>query len=90
MFSKYANANDNPAIPAWNTHNRGATNKNENNIGSVIPVKNEVAAADPMIPAVRALFSFLANIIIAMAANGYPYCINAKRPDENTVPTSIV
>ena len=38
-------------------YNRGAINKNVNSIGSVIPVKNEVNAAEPYIPNANFLFS---------------------------------
>ena len=47
--------NDRPPINAWNTNSAGATNKNENSRGSVIPDTND--AATPAI--IRALtFSF--------------------------------
>lgn len=38
--------NDNPASTQWTAYKTGATNKNVNSKGSVIPVKNEVIAAD--------------------------------------------
>ena len=40
-----------PANIQWTANNIGATNKKENSIGSVIPVRNEVSAAEAIIPA---------------------------------------
>ncbi|MNJ67120.1 hypothetical protein D3C77_632610 [compost metagenome] len=52
---------DKPANTQCTTNNIGATNKNENSSGSVIPVKKEVSAADPIIPATNFLCWGLAS-----------------------------
>ncbi len=53
---------------------------NENSIGSVIPVRNEVSAAEIMIPPTLARFSGLALCQMAMAAAGRPYILNRNPP----------
>lgn len=52
--------NASPSKTACTTYRAGAINKNENSSGSVIPVKNEVKAADNINPPTTFLFSGLA------------------------------
>ena len=59
-----------PARIAWMIYRIGATNMKENSIGSVIPVRNEVSAAEIIIPPTLARFSGLAECQIAIAAAG--------------------
>ncbi|MNY55503.1 hypothetical protein D3C86_1914880 [compost metagenome] len=73
--------NARPARMAWIAYRIGATNMKENSIGSVIPVRNEVNAAEIMIPPTFARFSGLAECQIAIAAAGRPYILNRKPPD---------
>ena len=73
--------NENPAINTWNPKNRiGARNRNVNSIGSVIPVRNDVSAAAPIIEIASCLFSFLAAITIAAPAAGSPNIMNGNLP----------
>ena len=72
--------NDKPANTQCIPNNTGATNKNVNSIGSVIPVKNEVNAADAIIPATYFFFSGFASCTIAKAAAGSPNIINGNLP----------
>ncbi|CJW52697.1 Uncharacterised protein [Streptococcus pneumoniae] len=53
---------------------------NENSIGSVIPVKNEVNARPPNIPVTILRFSGLAAAIIAKHAAGKPNIMIGKKP----------
>ncbi|CEY76860.1 Uncharacterised protein [Streptococcus pneumoniae] len=53
---------------------------NENSIGSVIPVKNEVNARPANIPVTALRFSGLAAAIIAKHAAGKPNIITGKKP----------
>ena len=52
--------NANPSKKAWIKYKTGATNKNENSNGSVIPVRNDVNAADNINPPTTFLCSGLA------------------------------
>ena len=61
-----------PAIKQWRTYNNGAANKNENSIGSVIPVRIAVKVADNNKPKTLLLFSGLAVRYKARAAPGIP------------------
>ena len=59
-----------PVNTARIPYNNGDKNMNENSIGSVIPVKNEVNARPPNIPVTILRFSALAAAIIAKHAAG--------------------
>jgi hypothetical protein len=75
------NPNDRAAKKAWKPqNNQGAKNKNVNSIGSVIPVKNEVAPAEATNEAAIFLFSFGAAVTIAAAAAGKPNIMNGYLP----------
>ena len=63
------------------TYNTGATNRKENSIGSVIPVRKEVRAADNSRPATSFLFSGFAVWYIARHAPSRPNIMVIKRPD---------
>ena len=43
--------NDSPAMTAWMPNSHGAMKRKVNSIGSVMPVRNEVSAAEPRMPA---------------------------------------
>ncbi len=73
-------AYDKPENKQCIANNTGATNKNANSIGSVIPVKKEVNAADAIIPATNFFFSGFASCTIARAAAGRPNIINGNAP----------
>ena len=49
--------NAGPSNSACTTYSAGAINRNENSIGSVMPVRNEVSAADSSSPPTRLRFS---------------------------------
>ena len=66
-------------------YNTGATNKNVNSIGSVIPVSMEVSAAESNRPATAFLFSGFAVRYIASAAPGSPKIMSGNLPDMNLV-----
>src|SRR6266478_4985311 len=55
------------ASAACTTYSTGATNRNANSIGSVMPVRNEVSAAEIMMPPTATRFCGLALCHIAMA-----------------------
>ena len=62
------------------TYSTGATNRNANSIGSVMPVRNEVSAAEIMMPPTFARFSGRAARHIAIAAAGSPHILNRYPP----------
>ena len=73
-------ANEIPAKIQWTTNTKGATNKNVNSIGSVIPVRKLVKAAESNNPpTIFFLFGF-AQWYIARAAPGSPPIINEYFP----------
>ncbi len=65
-----------PHSTAWMKYRTGATNMNENSIGSVMPVRNDVSAAEIIRPPTFSLFSGLAVCQIASAAAGRPHILN--------------
>ena len=65
IFKICINANDKPANPQCKINNPGAINKNVNSIGSVIPVRNDVNAAENSHPPTIFLFSGFAQRYIA-------------------------
>ncbi len=71
----------NPANIQCTAYKSGATNKNVNSSGSVIPVIMEVSAADAKSPATASFFSGFATLYIASAAPGSPKIINGNLPD---------
>ena len=60
MFNMSAIINAKPSNIAWITYNTGAMNKKLNSSGSVIPVKNDVNAAESIKPPTTFFFSGLA------------------------------
>ena len=60
-FKICINANDKPANPQCKINNPGAINKNVNSIGSVIPVRNDVNAAENSNPPTIFFFLVLHN-----------------------------
>ena len=69
-----------PVMAAWKTYSSGATNMNENSIGSVMPVRKEVRAALPMIPAMTLRRSGRASCTMASAAAGRANSMIGKKP----------
>ena len=67
----------------WIPYRIGATNRNENSKGSVIPVRNEVRAAENSIPPTSFLLAGFASWYIAKAAAGSPNIINTNFPVRN-------
>ena len=65
-----------PASRAWMTYRTGATKRNANSIGSVMPVRNAVSAAEIMMPPTFARCSGRAARHIASAAAGRPHILN--------------
>ena len=78
-----------PANTQWIAYNTGATNKNVNSSGSVIPVNIEVNAADNNKPPTAFLFSGFAHLYIASAAPGKPNIISGNLPDMNLVASTL-
>ena len=70
-----------PSNSACTTYSAGAINRNENSIGSVMPVRNEVSAADSSSPPTRLRFSGRALWYIAGQAPTEPNIMVIKRPD---------
>ncbi len=65
-------------------HRIGATNMNENRIGSSIPVRNATNAVDPKKIPTSFLFSLGAAIVKAAAIPTYPPMYSGKNPAWNT------
>src|SRR5918999_872731 len=82
MQLKYAT----PASSAWRAYSSGATNRNENSIGSVMPVRNDVSAAEAIRPPTFARFSGRAVRHIASAAAGIP---EAAQREKTSMPRPI-
>ena len=78
-----------PAKKQWIAYNAGATNKNVNSSGSVIPVNIEVNAAESNKPPTIFFFSGFAQRYIANAAPGHPKIINGNLPDINLVAETL-
>ena len=78
-----------PANTECIKYNTGATNKNVNSIGSVIPVNIAVNAADNNNPPATLRFSGLAHLYIAKAAPGKPNIINGNLPAINLVALTL-
>ena len=70
----------NPAPTTWIAYRIGATNKNVNSSGSVIPVKILVKAADSNKPPTTLRFSGFAARYIAKAAPGRPKIMSGNLP----------
>ena len=77
--------NDNPANTQCTAYNAGATNKNVNSNGSVIPVKNDVKAAVANNEPTIFFLLGLAALYIASAAPGRPNIMNGNLPAMNLV-----
>jgi hypothetical protein len=70
--TKYAS----PASAACSAYSTGATKMKANSIGSVIPVRKDVSAAEIMMPPTLARFSGRAVRHMASAAAGSPHILN--------------
>ena len=68
------------ASTACTRYSTGATNRNANSIGSVMPVRNEVRAAEIMMPPTATRFCGLALCHMAIAAAGRPNILKRKAP----------
>ena len=77
-----------PANTQCIAYKSGATNKNVNSIGSVIPVTAEVKAADNKSPPTTFLFPGFAHYI-ARAAPGKPNIISGNLPAINLVAETL-
>ena len=85
------NMNDKPANKQWTPYSAGATNKNVNSIGSVIPVKAAVNAADANNDPTTFFLLGAACLYIAYAAAGKPNIMNGNLPVMNlVVPETIL
>src|SRR5690625_1249406 len=81
--SALTNASDVPVSTACTTYSGNATNMNENSIGSVTPVTNEVSAAEIMMPPTTLRFSGFAVRQMANAAAGSANIMIGKKPVVN-------
>ena len=83
MPSALNSASELPVNTAWRMYSGHATNMNENSIGSVTPVRNEVSAAEIMIPPTSFFCAGFAVRQIASAAAGSANMKIGKNPVMN-------
>ena len=81
MSKVYATNCADAASTACTTYSAGATNRNANSTGSVMPVRNEVSAAEIMMPPIFARCAGFAQRQIASAAAGSPNILKKKAPE---------
>ena len=78
-----------PANTTCTANKIGATNKNENSTGSVIPVNIDVRAAENSKPPTCFFFSGFAVRYIARAAPGRPKIMKMNSPEKYLVASAL-
>ena len=78
-----------PASTTCTANRTGATNRNENSRGSVIPVNIHVSAAERSSPPAAFFFSGFAVRYIASAAPGSPKIMKMNSPEKYLVASAL-